>query len=100
MWCWTATWAAGQRARGVRGKLLFQPAPALELVLAGEYRIHIDASIRVPVGGPPVRPLTRRFALTAQQIALGVVHDDECRTAPTGRWAWPQSTRGVRCMNV
>ncbi|NWO68015.1 hypothetical protein GY966_24400, partial [Escherichia coli] len=62
---------------GVRGKLLFQPAPALELVLAGEYTHHIDTSIRVPVGGPAGSAFAPAAALTAQQIALGVVPGPE-----------------------
>ncbi|MBB4099515.1 TonB-dependent receptor [Sphingomonas kyeonggiensis] len=62
---------------GVRGKLLFQPAPSLELVLAGEYTHHIDTAIRVPVGGPAGSTFAPAAALTAAQIALGVVPGPE-----------------------
>ncbi|WP_297507784.1 TonB-dependent receptor [uncultured Caulobacter sp.] len=57
---------------GVRGKLLLLPAPALEVVVAGEYTHHVDTSIRVPVGGPAGTSFAPAAAVTAQQIALGV----------------------------
>ena len=62
---------------GVRGKLLFQPSPSLDLLLAGEYTHHIDTAIRVPVGGPTGSAFAPAAALTAAQIALGVVPGPE-----------------------
>jgi len=57
---------------GVRGKLLWQPAPDLEVILAGEYTHHFDTSVRTAVGGPAGTSFAPTAAVTAAQIALGV----------------------------